>query len=1466
MKRHILFILTLLLFFHAKSQPNCIFTHYSSENGLSQNSIMSMVQDHNGVLWFSTWDGINRFNGYDFKVYKARQGNKITMTNNRVDLLEVDPYNYIWLQTYDYRVYRFDQRTEKFEQIPAEGEEEGMRFSSIKILPDSVIWLLSENEGAVRVKTNPKDYSITTQVYATHSRGGNAVHINQVFSDAYNQEWLLTDNGLLKITNDKEEPVSYFVNIQSGKDEPVQAFYSFCSYGDELYFGSDRGRIWCYSLQNEIFRLWELPVKDKVIAINEIKGTGLLITTAHEGLILYHSDTKECKVYNKSNCPEFPADAFRSVYVDSKQEAWFEMTEWGKVCHFNPLTEVFKQEKMQVEPRGADRSYPSFHICEDLNGNLWVHPQGGGLSWYDREANRLLPFYNDPDSPDWHFSNKLHSMLSDKQGNLWLCTHSKGLEKITFLGSQFHIYPRMGHSYDLNSNTVRALFEDSEHRIWMGKRDGQIEIYSSDLDFQGILTEEGDIAKSGRSLRGVPYHIMQDSHGNIWIATKGDGIILAEKEGTRFKFTRFKYDEDDIYSLSHNSVYWLHEDKHGRIWVATFGGGLNYIQKTPEGKYVFISSRNNLKGFPYDRCYRVRHITSDKKGNIWVGSSDGALSFKEDFKDPESIVFHLYARIPDDMNCLSNNNVYRIVTTSQGEVYLATFGGGLNQLVSMNGEGKAVFKSYTVKDGLPSDILLSVEEDDTGNLWISTENGLSKFIPSEQRFENYNERDFGGKIRFEEGTSLNLSSSTLLFGISRGMLYFEPEHIKKSNYVPSIVFGTLKISNQEVIPGVSGSLLRQSLDNTEHLVLSHKENIVTLSFAALDMIYPENIRYAYRLHGFDKEWNYVDKQRTATYTNLPKGDYVFQVKSTNSDGVWVENERSLRITIQPSFWETAWAMAIYILAFLLILFSGVYILFTIYRLKHEVSVEQQVSDIKLRFFTNISHELRTPLTLIAGPVEYVLKNKTLPDDVREQLHVVERNTDRMLRLVNQILDFRKIQKNKMKLRIEQIDIVPFVRHIMDNFESLAEEHHIDFVFESEMPSLKLWVDADKLEKIVFNLLSNAFKYTPQGKMITLFIHENEHNVAIGVQDQGIGISESKKASLFVRFENLLDKNLFNQQSSGIGLSLVKELVELHKATIRVDSKEGEGSCFTVEFLKGKEHYTENVEFILSDSVEMRPEEVEESVQGHEEKRNESKTMLLVEDNLELRFFLRSIFISNFNVIEAVNGAEGLDKALKFVPDIIISDIMMPEKDGITMTEDLRANMATSHIPVVLLTAKTDMDSKLEGMELGVEDYITKPFSATYLKARVENILTQRVKLQQLYCANLMNIQPVAEEEQQTQPEMSSHDRKFMEKLTELMEKNMDNGDLIVDDLVQELAVSRSVFFKKLKTLTGLAPIEFIKEMRVKRAAQLIESGDYNMTQIAYMVGINDPRYFSKCFKQRFGMTPTEYKENAKNKR
>ena len=742
----------------------------------------------------------------------------------------------------------------------------------------------------------------------------------------------------------------------------------------------------------------------------------------------------------------------------------------------------------------------------------------------------------------------------------------------------------------------------------------------------------------------------------------------------------------------------------------------------------------------------------------------------------------------------------------------------------------------------------------------------------------------------------------MLFGASGGVFIFNPDSIRKSSYIPPIVFSKLMVTNEDITPG-DNSLLKVDIDDTDPLVLSHKENIFSVHFAALDYTNPQNIQYAYILDGFEKQWTFADKQRSVTYTNLPKGEYVLRVRSTNSDGVWVDNERILNIVILPSFWETPVAYVLYVLFILIIILVAVYILFTIYRLKHEVSVEQQISDIKLRFFTNISHELRTPLTLIAGPVEQVLKNDKLPADAREQLVVVERNTNRMLRLVNQILDFRKIQNKKMKMQVQRVDIVPFVRKVMENFEAVAEEHRIDFLFQTEKEHLYLWVDADKLEKIVFNLLSNAFKYTPNGKMITMFIREDEKTVSIGVQDQGIGIAENKKKSLFVRFENLVDKNLFNQASTGIGLSLVKELVEMHKATISVDSHLGEGSCFKVDFLKGKEHYDKEAEFILEDAdaparmgqvVDIANSSIQsetlvsddsekiDDVYGEEfaKEENSKELMLLVEDNQELREFLRSIFSPMYRVVEAADGKEGANKALKYLPDIIISDVMMPEKDGIEMTRELRADMTTSHIPIILLTAKTTIESKLEGLEYGADDYITKPFSATYLQARVENLLMQRKKLQSFYRDSLMHINistgqeevpvatdmPSAEEDVSETPpttlEMSPNDRKFMDKLVELMEQNMDNGELVVDDLVRELAVSRSVFFKKLKTLTGLAPIEFIKEMRIKRATQLIETGEFKMTQISYMVGINDPRYFSKCFKAQVGMTPTEYRDRV----
>ncbi len=1475
----------------AKAQTTASFTHYSSEDGLSQNTVMHMLQDRRGNLWLSTWDGINRFDGYSFKNYKARLDNNINLSHNRIDKMFEDKYGFLWLQTYDGHAYRFDPRTEQFELVTAvtqQGASGNVNF--IHLLPGGNIWILTEHEGGIRVSTSEKDYSFSCEEYSLPAGNLPAMRIHKVHEDRLHREWLLTDNGLTCLANDDvESSVSFFAEKESKTGSP---FYTVMEQHDRLYFGSHKGRVWCHELQSGQFKLIQLPIESSVISIHALSTGEVIMVTAADGFFLYRPDNEETEHYAASRLPNA---RIISAYVDRHDEVWFEQRVIGTVAHFNPHTHTVRIERMAVETSAFEPTRPAFHIHEDCFGTLWVHPYGGGFGYYDREGGQLRPFYNNRQAGEWRFSNKLHSAFSDRQGNLWLCTHSKDLEKVSFLPRQFELSTPTGQPDETQNNEVRSLWEDAEHNLWVGLKGGKLMVMGAGRQELGYLTEAGTVSWQGTALRGNVYHIMQDRQGNFWISTKGDGLVKAEPVGNLcYKLTRYVNSHDNLYSLSDNSIYCTYEDEQGRIWVATFGGGINYLTRNAAGDDIFINHRNHLKSYPIDRCSKVRFITGDTKGNIWIGTTGGALRVNGKFRVPEEASFYHAVRIPNDLQSLSNNDVHWILPARSGELYFATFGGGLNKLTAVDDKGKARFRSYTMRQGLPSDVLLSIREDKAGNLWISTENGISKFDPKTEKFENYNDRDISHRIRFSEGASEVTSLGNVLFGTVSGICYFCPDSIRKSNYVPPIVLSDLLLANEQVVPGEQ-SVLKQTLDETARLELSHRENIFTIQYAALDYSAPDQIQYAYRLEGFEKTWNNVGRQRTATYTNLPKGSYVFKVRSTNADGVWTENTRSLPIEVLPSFWETPVAYLLYVLLVLAVIFIAVQTLFTFYRLKHRVSMERQMTDMKLRFFTDISHELRTPLTLISGPVEYVMENWKMPDEAREQLQVVERNTKRMLRLINQILDFRKIQNRKMKMQVQRVNVVAFTRKIMENFDAVAEEHRIDYLFETEKEELALYVDADKYEKIVFNLLSNAFKYTPNDKMITVFLHEDEHSVTVGVQDQGIGIPDNRRKSLFLRFENLVDKGVFNQTSTGIGLSLVKELVDMHRATIEVESKVGQGSCFTVTFLKGKEHYDETTEFLPDDmmphaAMKGQVEEAsgslpvvadEEPAANEEAARTSGKElMLLVEDNAELRLFLRNIFASEYRVVEAENGVQGFEKAMKYLPDIIISDVMMPEKDGIELTRDLRDEISTSHIPIVLLTAKTAIESKLEGLEYGADDYITKPFSATYLKARVKNLLAQRRKLQELYRATLLSVPATAIENEEVPPtvvpeaqaeaksvadaspalELSPNDRRFLDNLVAFMEKNIDNGDLVVDDLVKVVSLSRSVFFKKLKTLTGLAPVEFIREIRINRAALLIRTGEYTIAQIAYMVGINDPRYFSKCFKQQMGMTPTEYKE------
>lgn len=1456
------------------AQPDCVLSHYSSEDGLSQNTVMSILQDRKGVMWFSTWDGINRFDGYTFKTYKASK--RLQLPFNRVDQMYEDGHGFLWLQTYADQVYRFDPRLEDFEPVPSV-HQDGRRAAvvNIRVLPGGSVWLLARKSGAIRVRTAADDFKLTSTWYCDGAASGDEAHVFDVMEDSNGREWLLTDNGLCMIPASGGQPVFYLSDKGTQAAGGRTSFRAALDCGQEILFGAGDGSVWAYQKSGGRFKKLPFAAGADIVSVLELDNRQVLLATDTNGFFVYNLGDGTSTHYGAER---FPAAPVRSAHADSHREVWFEQEVAGTVVHFNARTRQLKTEVIEVEPTSTDRSRPAFHMHEDCKGRTWVHPYGGGFSYFDRESNSLRPFYNKLMSDNWRFSNKIHAAFSDRQGNLWLCTHSKGLEKATFRSSQFKMVTPAPHRYESLSNEVRALCEDRYHNLWVGLKDGKLRVYDSARRERGYLTEDGTVSTSGTPLRGNVYFILEDSKYNLWIATKGDGLVKAEPQGTRYKLTRYRHRNDDVYSLSDDNVYCVYEDTSGRIWVATFAGGVNYLTTGEDGKPVFMNHRNRLSQYPIGQCNKVRYITGDSRGFIWIGTTMGALAVDGSFRRPEEAVFHHFVRrMSGDGSGLSNNDVHWIISTGSQELYFATFGGGLDKLVSWDKGDNAVFKVYGVEDGLPSDVLLSVREDRHGNLWMSTENGISKFVPSTETFENYTDKSLPFAVRFSEAASACTSKGNVLFGSSDGIFFLNPDSIKKSSYTPPIVLSKLLVANKEVLPADS-SVLKVVLDCTEKLTLSHEENMVTFQFAALDYAEPSEIQYAYMLEGFDKSWNYVGKLRSATYTNLPKGNYVFKVCSTNADGVWTDNTRELAVEVLPTFWETPLAYFLYVFFVLLIIVTAVYILFTIYRLKHRVLMEHQMTDMKLRFFTDISHELRTPLTLITGPVEYVMEHTDLPADAREQLKVVERNTKRMLRLINQILDFRKIQNKKMKMQVQRIEVVDFTRRIMENFESLADEHQIEFSFKSDKDKYYLWVDADKYEKIVYNLISNAFKYTPNGKRITVSVQETEKTVDVSVRDQGIGIAENRRKSIFLRFENLVDRNFFNP-STGIGLSLVKELVDMHKATIAVDSKLGEGSCFKVSFLKGKEHFDATAEFLQDDNsvavatVEAVGEQVLLGGEGETEETDKGtarNVMLVVEDNSELRLFLRSIFAADFKVIDAVDGVDGYEKALKYLPDIIISDVMMPRKDGIELTRDLRADMTTSHIPIVLLTAKTAIESKLAGLDYGADDYITKPFSATYLKARVKNLLAQRLKLQELYRQKLASAATEAiegqKEEEKKETEMSPVDRKFMDKLMELMEKNMDNGELLVDDLVQELAVSRSVFFKKLKTLTGLAPVEFIKEIRINRAAQLIGEGQYSMTQISYMVGINDPRYFSKCFKHKFGMTPTEYREKVLNRK
>ena len=1454
---HTVFVACIFFCLHVitQAQPICQIQHYSTYSGLPQRTVVNIVQDVKGFIWLSTWNGLSKFDGYTFKNYKAYPGNGCTLTCNRLYSITANQHGDIWCQTYNSRIYLFDSKQGRYIDILKPIETKNKRtytIHQIYVLPKGITWIVFDH-GAFRVNEKGFREGKNESVVFYSSKAGNlpGKKISKVLQDKEGDEWVFTDKGI-QIIGKKTMPG----NIQ---------FKGACENGGNMYLVSANDRLAFYNQSTEQLQFLKIPCEYSHLNSIQNLGKDTIGLGTESGIILFDVKNKKFKYVDIRTAAQ-PYCNVQNIFKDSHNELWV-FSEVAGVVRYNPQNGEKQCYRTPIEDMPKAERKSNEGAFEDAQGTLWVIPQMGCLSYYDRKSQQLRPYYTDYNDPKSKFTPVVLRYLLDNQKNLWY-TNNYEMGKISF-------FPNACQVRTLDSGyETRAFLKDSSNNLWMANKKGFIRIFNDDGSLKGYLTPSGNISTQAVSFSRNIYCFMEDEQGSIWMGSKWDGIFRLKKDGNnRFKIQQFAHEEGNPYSLSHNSIYSIFQDSRKRIWIGTYGGGLNLLEKTQKGEVRFLHSGNSLKGYPLNKYSKVRIIKEVNKV-ILVGTTEGLLTLSGDFQHPGNIRFYQNVHRQNVASSLCSNDVTYIYTDSRKQTYVLTYAGGINQVLSRNLFTDHIqFKTYTEQNGLFSYLLLSMIEDQQKNLWVISENALSKFDPKNGTFDNYDKRYIQKEIYFSDAAPV-IWHGHLMLGTEGGVMEMTPASLSKNRYVPRIAFTGLKIQ------GVQQS---QDIDDLNELKLQPSQRNVTFQFAALDYIDPTAIKYAYRLKGLEEQWNEVDNSRTANYINLPPGEYELQIRSTNSDGVWTDNVRSLSVIVLPTFWETYWAWALYVLLFILFTATIVYTIIYIYKLHHQINLEHQLSNIKLKFFTDISHELRTPLTLISSPVSEVLEHEPLSPNARKHLTLVHKNTERMLRLVNQILDFRKIENKKMKVLLEKTDIIALLQRITDNFRLIAEEKHIDFRLQLHLDSISGWIDQDKFEKVIFNLISNAFKYTPDNKSITVSASVENENLVFSVKDEGIGIDLKKQQTLFQRFETLVRYNIL-QPSSGIGLSLVKELIELHQGSIRVNSQPEVGSEFIVTLPLDQKAYErkENMEFIFNDSqspanakgcesIETSSISVQEQTCKEETEETyatceinienqEVVSVLIVEDNSELRTFLYDILSGTYRVIEATNGQEGLEQAIQHMPDFIISDIMMPIMDGLDMVKAIKENRDICHIPIILLSAKSSLDDRIYGLEQGIDDYVTKPFSSTYLKARIKSLLHQRKQLQELYLRRWSEKQKdtltATIEIVPSQPQIISFDEKFMQQVMEVMEKQMDNPEFTIDKFAQELGMGRTVFYQKLKAIIGLSPVDFIREMRIKRAKQLIDSGEYNVSTVAYMTGFNDPKYFSKCFKKQFGVSPS----------
>ncbi|MCF8381138.1 MAG: response regulator [Bacteroidales bacterium] len=1367
-------ILFLFAYFssNASSESKWISLNLSNEDGMSNSAITSIFEDSEGLMWFGSWDGLNRYDGTNITVFKPDFFNRGSLSNNIIRKLLEDKHQNLWVVTNE-GINRFLPNTMSFESY----------FSGNEYLP-------------VREQNLIASIGCDSVLYVSLMRYG------LYFFNETSNEFL---------------PISL-----PGISDSIQKDIIGLSGGihDNLYFLEQNGKVFSYQKKKSFLKLSENDLSqyenlnfEKHWFIKSENNTYLAIAIETGGLFLINLETDEIERIRKND------ELLRVTTVNKSfepNEFWIGSDD-GSVYKLS-LNNKASLISMNVNmPDLSSKKVKIWNINQTSEDMLWIGTDGNGVYRYITKGK---PFFNIKKGDNETGSlghNIVRSVFKDQTGNLWIGTRGDGLNKISADGSK-----RISYNVDngLSNNAVLSLNMDKNKNLWIGVDGEGIDMLESSSG--KIFHFPEDFQNKDSQEFGYVYSICIDVYGSIWLGTSGYGVVNMEVSRDRQgqyvlkKYQQIRY-KQGIEGLRSDIVYSIVEERPNVLWLGTRGGGLHRLNTLNNSLEIFNVSNDIERGLLNDD---VLSLCMAKNQKLWIGTSGGLSVLTLSYKP------------------------YRFI-------------------------------HYTERNGMPNNTVHAILTDAAQDIWISTNSGLAKLDLSSTIFQNFNKTDGLQNTEFTDGASFNDTISGLFyFGGTEGLDWFKPIEIVASNNFPPILLSEFRLNNNLVIPGDSTLILTKSLNATKELKLNYNQNFFSISFTTLNYYNPEKCQFAYYLEEFDKAWNYIGNQRTASFTNVPPGKYTLKVKATNEDGFYGNEIREVSIIVNPPYWNTFLAYLVYLLILGVIMYLLLKFLKRRAAERREVEMEKiermkanEINHYKLQFFTNIAHEFRTPLTLILAPAAILKERLGEKKQLGQYARSIFQNANRLQKLISELIEFRKVETNNMKLAVGRYDLVQYISKLTKAFELYTDLNKVSLTFLRSKDIIEAWIDPEKFEKILLNLVSNAIKYTPSGGKVEIELLEKEDNIHLIIRDNGIGIPPEYLDNIFDRFYHhgsSIHESKQPQESGGVGLSLTKSLVELHKGSITASNRPVGGSEFLVIIPNRKEAFEKEIaENLHKPSLEKISMKVDQEFQFpldyvnneviNPEDDNREFSLLVVDDNHEVRNLVESLLIDKYFIFKAPDGITALKILNQESIDLVISDVIMPGIDGLELTKSIKSDINTSHIPVILLTARAEIDDRIEGLEVGADSYIPKPFTPRHLMVRIEKLIVNSKRLHQSF-----KVYTDKQYQNEAVEGLSTRDQELIANIIEFIEEKMQDVNLNAESLSAQMFMSKTQLYRKVKALTGLTPHGLIKYLRLTKAASILKQGEKTVSEVFYETGFNSRSYFYQTFKEAYGVSPGDY--------